>query len=150
MGELGVVSNLGLNLITFFLWLAVILVAFARYLEHKGLEYSVVRTPTGMYFKYRLGVFAGRIDLTRDDTVATPVMTQGVNGWECRFPGHFTLKQMCTFISLASGTIDTRRSHSKDLVIFDEIVNKKNDALISINGVIYTYDNSDHRPFKFR
>ena len=142
--------NLGLNFLTFCLWVAVALVAFARYLEHKGLEYSVVRTPTGMYFKYKLGVYAGRIELIRDDTVTSPTLTQGVSGWECRFPGYFTLKEMCSFISSASGNINKKGSHSKDLLIFDEIVNRKNDALVSINGTIYAYDNSDHRPFKFR
>lgn len=119
----------------------------ARFLELRGLGYKLQRTPTGMYFEYRLGIYAGRIDLIRDDTVSSPQLTQGVRGWECRFPVYFTVKEMCDFIRLASFKDAKKGSHSKDLLIFNEIVNLKNDALVCMNGNVYTYDNSNHKPF---
>lgn len=119
----------------------------ARFLELKGLGYTLQRTSTGMYFEYRLGIYAGRIDLIRDDTVTAPQLTQGVRGWECRFPVYFTVKEMCDFIRLSSSKDGKKGSHSKDLLIFNEIVNLKNDALVCMNGNVYTYDNSNHKPF---
>lgn len=118
-----------------------------RVLELRGLGYKLQRTPVGLDFEYRLGIYAGRISLIRDDTVSSPQLTQGVLGWECRFPVYFTVKEMCDFIRLSSLKGIKKGSHSKDLLIFNEIVNLKNDALISLNGNVYTYDNSNHKPF---
>ena len=139
--------DVALNFIACVVTLLALFCVWSRYLELKGFKYSVVKTPTGLAFEYKLGVYGGRIDLIRDDTASEPQLSQGVRGWECRFPMSLTLKEMCGFISSAAVSLSRKGSHSKDLLIFNEVINLKNDALISMNGNIYTYDNSQHKPF---
>lgn len=136
-----------LNLLMGFVLIVAVACVIGRFLELKGLGYTLQRTPTGMHFEYHLGIYGGHIDLIRDDTTMTPQLIQGVRGWECRFPVYFTVKEMCDFIRLSSFKNTKKGSHSKDLLIFNEIVNLKNDALVCMNGNVYTYDNSNHRPF---
>lgn len=142
------VIDVSLNFIACVVTILAVICVCSRYLELKGFKYSVVKTPTGLAFEYKLGVYGGRIDLIRDETVvAEPQLSQGVRGWECKFPTSFTLKEMCLFMSSAAVSLRRKGSHSKDLLIFNEVINLKNDALISMNGNIYTYDNSQHKPF---
>lgn len=142
------VIDVSLNLIACGITILALFCVVSRYLELKGFKYSVVKTPTGLVWEYKLGVYSGRIELIRDESVTTePQLLQGVRGWECKFPVTFTLQEMCQFISSAAVSLRRKGSHSKDLLIFNEVMNLKNDALISMNGNIYTYDNSQHRPF---
>lgn len=139
--------NIALNFIMCVIVFVMTFCMVCRWLELRGFKYSVVKTPLGLHFEYSLGVYGGRVDLIRDDTVTTPQLAQGVRGWECRFPVTFTLKEMCGFVSSASASMQRKGSHSKDLLIFNEVMNLKNDALVSLNGHIYSYDNSKHKPF---
>lgn len=136
-----------LNLIACVVIILAVFCVCSRYLELKGFKYTVVKTPMGLAFEYKLGIYSGHVDLIRDDTVGEPQLSQGVRGWECKFPSVYTLKDMCSFMSTAAMSLRRKGSHSKDLLIFNEVINLKNDALISINGNIYTYDNSQHKPF---
>jgi len=128
------------------IWVVAIILMKARVMEMRQLEYTLMRSTMGLYFHYRLGIYAGKVDLLRDMNVNTPQITQGVFGWECRFPVDYSVLQMCEYIRWHVASL-RNVSHSKDMLVFNEIVNHKNDALISINGHIYSYDNSDHKPF---
>jgi hypothetical protein len=129
------------------IWALVMLYLVIRFMESRAFEYSLRHTETGLVFEYRLGVYSGRITMVRDSNAVIPTIQQVMGGWKLKFPTDYSFKEMCLF---AQGHIKRgmeSASHSKDLLIFDEVVNKHNDALVSINGRVYCYDNSDHKPY---
>lgn len=139
--------DIAMNALATLIVLVAVASVVARVMELRGLGYTLTKTPNGLHFQYNLGIYAGVIDLIRDDTVTSPQITSGVRGWDCRFPVYFTVKEMCEFIRITVRNMANKGSHSKDLLIFNEIVNCKNDALVSLNCNVYTYDNSSCKPF---
>lgn len=129
------------------IWLLVFLYVVIRLMESRAFEYSMRHTNVGLVFEYRLGVYSGRIEMVRDSNEVIPNIRQVMGGWKCKFPTDYSFKEMCLFVQRHITQGLEAASHSKDLLIFDEVVNKHNDALVSINGGVYLYDNSDHKPY---
>lgn len=135
----------GLTVLAWLLWAYVAFLVLVRLLERRTFKYDMAETEDGFSFKYTLGVYAGRVLMIRDSSLFAPRFTVGVNGWECRFPGHYTLRDMCDYLQEYCKSIKPGTSHCKDVPIFNQVINLKNDALISISGKIYTFDDSDSR-----
>lgn len=139
--------EIALTTLAIVLWSLIGIGLIVRFMESRGFEYSLIHTANGMLFKYKLGVYAGCIEMKRDKNSVIPTITQGVNGWVCKFPLDYSLKEMSSYLNQQVAKTMQSNSHSKDLIIFNEVVNKKNDSLVSINGGIYLYDNPDHKPY---
>lgn len=137
-----------LNTLTAFVWLVVILLWVVRQMEVKGLRFEFNQIDNGLEFRYKLGVYAGTVRLVRDPDATEPHVVPNVFGWEFRFPTSFSNSAMLDYANYCGPKCHKGQSHSKDLIVFNEVVNKHNDGLVSINGAIYVYDNSDHKPFK--
>lgn len=138
-------TDVALTIVAWFVWVYVAFLVIVRLLERRSFKYSMAKTDTGFAFKYTLGVYAGRVTMIRDPLVTTPRFIVGVNGWECRFPDDFNLRDMCDYLQDYAQYIKPGTSHCKDVPIFNQVINLKNDALISISGKLYTFDDSDSR-----
>lgn len=139
-----------LNLLLTVVWALAGLLLVCRLRESRGFWFSLEQVPEGLIFKYQLGVYAGRVSLIRDPETKDPHLAGHVFGWECKFPVEFTNRDMLQYIAFQLPVAQKHKSHSKDLLIFNEVVNNHNDALVSINGQIFVYDNNDFRPYRFR
>lgn len=137
-----------LNLLAAFIWLLALMLWTVRHMEIKGLRFKLSQIENGIEFHYKLGVYAGTVRLIRDPDATQPHVIDNVFGWEFRFPMTFTNREMLQYANDCRPHCHKGQSHSKDLIVFNEIVNNHNDGLVSINGNIYVYDKSDNRPFK--
>jgi len=135
-----------LNAVAVAICTAAALLIVVRSMESKGIRYSIEQDVNGFKFTYRLGVYGGTINLVRDITIKEPEISNHIFGWDCKFPPQYTNDEMFEYIRSYCPIGEECRSHSKDLMIFDEVVNHKNDALISILGVIFVYDPVVHKP----
>lgn len=137
-----------LNFAVVFIWMAAIALFFIHHMEKRGLRYDLEKLPEGIKFWYSLGVYAGTVKLIRVIDLEEPVFESSVVGWVCKFPDHYTNKEMCEFL-WKNIPQDIQGSHSKDLLIFREIIKKGNTYLASIFGVILVYQERrrqyDHR-----
>jgi len=140
-------SELIMNLITVMIWLAVVVLLVVRRKERRGLLYGLTLTDDGMTFWYRLGIYAGTVTMIRDAMVKEPQLSGNVLGWLCRFPVSYTNKEMCGYIRAYAPHCSEDTPHSKDLWIFNEVVNRNNNALISVYGQIFVFDNRDGKGF---
>jgi len=140
-------SELIMDLITVMIWLSVIVLLVVRKKERRGLLYGLTLTDDGLTFWYRLGIYAGTVTMVRDITVKEPQLSGNVVGWLCRFPVRYTNKEMCDYIRMYAPFCSDKTPHSKDLWIFNEVVNRNNNALISVYGQIFVFDNRDGKGF---
>jgi hypothetical protein len=140
-------SHLIEDLVVTLVWLVAIVLLVVRHKELRGLLYGLTLTDDGLTFWYRLGIYAGTVTMIRDMDVKEPQLTGNVLGWRCRFPVRYTNKEMCTYIREYAPQCSDKQPHSKDLWIFNEVVNRNNNALISINCQIFAFDNSDGKGF---
>lgn len=140
MEQLQHIFDLLLYAILALVWLTAGLLIIARHLEKQGLRYDIERIPEGIKFWYRLGVYAGDVMLQRVADQETVSINRTVFGWICKFPTNFTNEQMCKYIASHLPCMTSAGSHTKDLGVFNEIVNNKNTFLTSINGGIYVYE----------
>lgn len=140
---MNIAVDMMLSLMVLLVWGYVVFLICVRLMERKTFWYTLAQTDDGFSFKYTLGVYAGRVIMIRDPLMVYPKLTVGVNGWECRFPEHYSYLDMCDHLQEFCKSIDPRTSHSKDVPIFNQVVNLKNDALISISGKIYTFDGAN-------
>jgi len=106
-------------------------------MESKVYHYAIEQEQDGFKFSYRLGVYAGTIKLIKGATIEKPELINHVFGWECRFPPEYSTNDMIDYLSHCVPYCETCRSHSKDLMIFNEVVNKNNTSLTSIFGMIF-------------
>lgn len=136
-----------MNSIAVAIWGFALMLFVNRQMEVKGLRYRLEQTPHGLEFRYRLGVYGGTVQLVRDVDTKEPHLAGNVFGWECKFPVAYTNPEMMEYIRAYAPQCNDGESHSKDLLIFNEVINNKNDGLVCINTKIYVYDNTDHRPF---
>lgn len=127
--------DLILNFLVVFIWVTVIALFFIHQMERRGLRYDLEQLPEGIKFWYRLGVYAGTVKLVRVSELEEPVFDSSVLGWECKFPDHYTNKEMCEFLWMNMPK-DLEGSHSKDLLIFREVIKKGNTYLSSIFGQV--------------
>lgn len=141
-------SDIILNTTATVIWGLVLVLLLVRHMEVVGLRFKLEQVTNGMEFSYRLGVYGGTVKLIRDLEVKEPQLTRKIFGWECKFPVKYTNVEMREYVRDYSPADMEGQSHSKDLLIFNEIVNRKNYGLISINGQIFVYDNRDHLPYK--
>lgn len=111
-----------------------------RVMESRAFSYLVERTPTGMVFSYKLGIYAGCIRITRDWDQEYPNILRKADGWEIVFPGWYTDQQVYRFIMRTDPCHSKNKSHAKDFEIFRQVVLKNNDALTCIRGVLFTED----------
>lgn len=139
-----------LNTLVTFVWLVALLLWVVRHMEVKGFRFEYNQIDNGLEFRYKLGVYAGTVRLVRDPDATEPHVVANVFGWEFRFPTSFTNREMLDYAHYCGPHCHKGQSHSKDLMIFNEVVNNHNDGLISINGNIYVYDKSDNRPYRAR
>jgi hypothetical protein len=138
-----------MNLAVGVVWLTIAGLLIIRRKERRGLRYGISLLDDGMEFWYRLGVYAGTVRMIRDVNVKVPQLDGHVLGWECKFPTCFTNKEMCQYICVNAPTaVDESAFHPTDLMIFNEVVNRNNNGLVSIYGQIFIYDNSDYKPFE--
>jgi hypothetical protein len=138
-----------MNLTTAAIWLAIVVLLVIRRRERRGLRYGVSLLDDGMVFWYRLGVYAGTVRMIRDVNVKEPQLSGNLLGWDCRFPVCYTNQEMCQYIrSYGPTDLDENLPHSKDLLIFNEVINQRNNGLISIYGQIFVYDNRDFKPYR--
>ena len=138
-----------INFVVGIIWCVVGLLLVIRHMEVRGLKFNIsqLEDGRGIEFSYRLGVYGGRVILERDPDVKEPVGELGLFGWVYKFPIKYTNTEMLDYVrNYAPKVMDG--SHSKDLLVFNEVVLNKNHALISINGQIFVYDNHDYKPFK--
>lgn len=140
-------SDLVENILVAVIWAIVIVLLIIRHMEVMGLRFNLEQMDDGMEFSYRLGVYGGTVKLIRDLDAKEPQLTRKIFGWECRFPVKYSNIEMREYIRDYTPTDMEGHSHSKDLLIFNEIVNRKNYGLISIGGQIFVYDNRDHQPY---
>lgn len=116
------------------------LLIIQRVMESRGFSYLVERTPTGMIFTYKLGIYAGCVRITRDNDLEYPNLVRKADGWEIVFPGWYTDKQVYRFIMKAEPRQGKNQSHAKDLEIFRQVVLMNNYSLTCIRGVLFTED----------
>lgn len=136
-----------LNATVGILWLIVLIYVVVRIMESRAFEYSMKRTENGLVFEYRLGVYSGRVEMVRDGNAIFPTYQQVMGGWKFKFPIDYTLMDMCLFTKGCIKKGLEASSHSKDLLIFDQVANQKRDSLVCINGAVFLYDNADHKPY---
>lgn len=129
------------------IWLLIGLFVTVRFMEARAFEYSMNYTSNGLVFEYRLGVYSGRVEMVRDPNSVVPTIKQVIGGWLFKFPTDYSAKEMCLFTKRHIKKGLEAASHSKDLLIFDQVVNKHNSSLVSINGGLYCYDNPDFKPY---
>lgn len=135
-----------LNLLVVLVWSLAVLLLIARRMESAGLRYSITKIDEGLEFWYRLGIYSGTVKLVRESHLAKPEINIRTLGWDCKFPGTFSNDQMCCHIKAFIPTTNAGGSHSMDLLVFNEIINRRNDALVSFNTQIFVYDNVDYKP----
>lgn len=111
-----------------------------RHMEKQGLRYDLERIPEGIKFWYSLGVYGGTVCLKRIADQEMVQLTRTVYGWVCKFPPHYTNDEMCKYVAKHLPCMQSKGSHTKDLGVFNEIVNNKNTYMASINGGIYVYE----------
>jgi hypothetical protein len=133
-----------LNFVVVLTWCLVILLGVARRMESAGLRYHITKLSNGLEFWYRLGIYSGTVRLIREPEVNSPCITNRALGWDCKFPCTFSNDQMCKHIKCLLPDTTKGGSHSMDLLVFNEIVNQRNDALVSFNTKIFVYDNESH------
>lgn len=109
-----------------------------RVMESRAFSYHVERTPTGMVFSYKLGIYAGCVRITRDWEIEYPSILRKADGWEIVFPGWYSDQQVYSFIMRTNPCPSKNKSHAKDLEIFRQVVLKNNYALTCIRGVLFT------------
>ena len=118
-----------LNSVTVLVWASAGLLYAARRMERGGLLYSIQQLENGVEFWYRLGVYSGTIKLMRTEDAYSPTVMHRTMGWDVYFPLDYTNGEMCQYIKEFIPHQVKKGSHSMDLLVFDQIVNCRNDCL---------------------
>lgn len=136
--------DIGVNIALLIIYSVLIILIIQRVMESRGFTYLVERTSDGMVFKYKLGIYAGCVRITRDWKLEHPNLLRKADGWEIVFPGWYTDKQIYGYIMRTDPCPSKNKSHEKDLEIFRQVVLKNNHSLTCIRGVLFTEDRRGH------
>lgn len=132
--------DVAMNFTLLIIYAVLLILIVQRVMESRGFSYLVERTPTGMVFTYKLGIYAGCVRITRDWNLEYPNVLRKADGWEIVFPGWYSDKQVYGFIMITDPEPGKNRSHAKDLEIFRQVVLMNNYTLTCIRGVLFTED----------
>lgn len=108
-----------------------------RFMEAKGMKYSVTEVPYGRVFCFSLGLYAGRIHVHRTLECHHPTFIRHVDGWEVQFPMRYTEDEMDCYLMYHNPPYAGNTSHSRDMDVYREVVIRKNDELSCVGGDIY-------------
>ena len=112
------------------------LISIVLIIEQFKPSYGLTKNRNGMTFRFRLGIHIGEVNLIRRDDSGYPTAKRTRDGWDCYFPKHWTDARMLEELPyLNQAFVKDTPTHTKDLMIMDQIVNKKNN-LKSILGKI--------------
>jgi len=112
------------------------LLIFQRCMEAREMTYSVTAVPNGTVFKFSLGIYAGKVRITRKVSCVKPWFIRHVDGWEIIFPMAYGDDEINDFIMKNNPPLAGDRSHAKDLYVYREVMIKNNLALSCVNGRI--------------
>lgn len=133
-----VTYGLVVNLVLSCLYFVLILLVIQRLMEQRQFTYRVFRTPTGLKFEYKLGIYAGVVTVIRDITVLKPSVHRKADGWEIVLPIWYTDKDLSSYVMSKEIKIENgNRSHINDLEVFKQVVLCKNDSLECIGGKLF-------------
>ena len=136
--------NLVVNFAVVIIWVAVALLVVQRIMETREFKYLVEKTETGIIFTYRLGIYAGRVTLSRKWGVDYPRVSRKADGWEILFPPVYTDREITNYMKTLHPDDNKNKSHIKDLEIFRQVVIRNNHGLECIRGQVFTEDRRKH------
>lgn len=135
---LQVTYDMAVNIALALIYGAIILLVIQRVMEHRQFTYRSFRTPTGMEFHYRLGIYAGIVTVTRQVSATKPTIVRKATGWEIVLPIWYTDKDLSIYVMTTHPRIvNGNRSHVNDLEVFRQVVLKNNDSLECIAGQLF-------------
>lgn len=132
--------NLVVNFAVVIIWVSVALLIIQRFMETREFKYLVEKTQTGIVFTYRLGIYAGKVSLSRRPGVDYPRVNRKADGWEVLFPPVYSDREITNYMKTLNPSEDKNKSHNQDLEIFRQVVLKNNHALECIRGKVFTDD----------
>ncbi len=129
--------NVIANAVLLTTYAVIVLLVVQRYLEAKGMRYSIKRIENGRIFSFSLGVYGGKIRILHSPDCTDPIFKRRYDGWEVTFPEHFTEEQMDHYIMHHEPFGEHNASHSKDFVVFREVMIRKNNEVSCVDGNIF-------------
>lgn len=112
------------------------LLILQRRMDAKTMDYSVTAVPNGWVFSYSLGVYAGKVRVTRRFGCVAPWFVRHIDGWEVIAPMHYSDDEINNFLLTHNPPLNGNYSHAKDVEIYREVMIRNNPSLVCVAGQI--------------
>lgn len=130
--------DLLVNALLVFIGLTLGRLILQRCMEARKIDCSVKELPNGREFRYRLGIYAGTVRITRKPSCVSPWFVRHVDGWEVVFPMAYSDQEVNEFLLKNDPPLAGNSSHACDVPVYREVVIHRNTALSCVAGQICT------------
>lgn len=130
------IYDIVMNLILLVVYTTLGFILVYKRLRSKDMDYVLVKNMNGYIFDFVLGIYAGKIRLTRQPGCVVPRFVKHVDGWEIVFPTFYSDHQINRFIMENDPPCCKKASHAKDLEVYREVVINRNENLECVAGEI--------------